>query len=667
MSSRPVRLMLLAVACIATAMGLAGQTVAGDPYAIRVERVDVSAYPRVRLVASVVDGAGKPVKGLTPADLIVSEDGVPVTARVDLASETTPVALAFVIDASGSMAGAPLQEAVNATVAMTQRLGPRDQAALITFRETVDVLQPLSTDRSALTAAAGRIVPARDTPLASWPDFYEALGTAAGTLQSAPAGSRAVIVLVTDGFDRSTTGAQRDAAIAYARTSAYPIDVMGVGAQLDPSTLQRIADASRGSAFFAPSPAELAVAYAALSEQLLTQYAVSYDALPGSSPGAGREVHLQVVRGSTILADATVAYAVPASALPVTSPSSSQTVARDPVAAAGPDAASASEATEAVGAPAASSDPAVPVATLGAAAAFSLFLFVVNGILGPPARIRGRLDRFVPAPALGGASSEEAPRPRRRASLRPALLAVGQRLARITPSGMLTASGAQLEQAGSPLGLRAVEFLGLRTGCAIVSAVVLLACAWATGQPAELGLLVLIGGALLGFAMPGIAIRRVVKKRKKEIIRVLPATLDMIALSVEAGLAFDGAVAQVAQRRHNALSDEFRRLLVEFQMGRQRREALRELARRCDVPEVGRFMNSVMQADALGAPLSAVLADLALELRARRRQRAEELARTAPIKMLFPMVGLIFPALFVVILGPVVPRLLALFGSVGAR
>ena len=135
----------------------------------------------------------------------------------------------------------------------------------------------------------------------------------------------------------------------------------------------------------------------------------------------------------------------------------------------------------------------------------------------------------------------------------------------------------------------------------------------------------------------------------------------MLALSADAGLAFDGAIAQVVLRWKNPLSEELRRLLLEFQMGRDRRQALRELARRTALPDVGRFVNAVIQADTLGVGLAKVLQDQALELRTKRRQRAEELARLAPVKMMFPMVLLIFPALFLVILGPAVPKMTAIF------
>jgi tight adherence protein C len=166
---------------------------------------------------------------------------------------------------------------------------------------------------------------------------------------------------------------------------------------------------------------------------------------------------------------------------------------------------------------------------------------------------------------------------------------------------------------------------------------------------------------LAGIVIPSVWLDRTVKTRRQRIVLALPSVLDMLALSARAGMTFDGAVAQVAQRWKSPLTEEFGRMLSEFRMGRDRREALRDMASRTGVPEVSRFANAIVQADALGVPISRVLRDQALEMRTRRRQRAEEAARKAPIKMLFPMVGLIFPALFVVILGPAVPKLLDIF------
>ena len=178
--------------------------------------------------------------------------------------------------------------------------------------------------------------------------------------------------------------------------------------------------------------------------------------------------------------------------------------------------------------------------------------------------------------------------------------------------------------------------------------------------PGSIAVALIIGGAA-GFVTPGIAITMITRGRRKAMQRALIPSLDMLALSAEAGLAFDGAIAQVVLRWRNPLSDELRRLLLEFQMGRERKQALRGLARRTGLPDLLKFVNAVIQADTLGVGLAKVLADQALELRTKRRQRAEEQARIAPVKMMFPMVLLIFPALFVVILGPAVPKLTAIF------
>jgi tight adherence protein C len=300
---------------------------------------------------------------------------------------------------------------------------------------------------------------------------------------------------------------------------------------------------------------------------------------------------------------------------------------------------------------------------MGAATVLTLLLWIAELAQRYPARQRRRLEVFVRSLSLTTPGHAKRRSIVRRVLI-PSLRAAGRPLLRVTPTGMLMSTRARLQHAGEPLGLGSVEFLGIRVGLALGMAAMSLAV-WTrlTGNPASApGALLL--GALLGYAIPGFGIDAIARRRKSAIRRALPAALDMLALSAEAGLSFDGAIGQVAHRWNNALSDEFRRLLVEFQMGRERRHALRELADRSGVAELARFANAVVQADSLGVPLSRVLHEQSAEIRLRRRQRAEELARKAPVKMLFPMVGLIFPALFVVILGPAVPRLLEALGSV---
>jgi tight adherence protein C len=237
-------------------------------------------------------------------------------------------------------------------------------------------------------------------------------------------------------------------------------------------------------------------------------------------------------------------------------------------------------------------------------------------------------------------------------------------VARIAPEAMSEATRRKLAQAGDPFDFDPAGFLGLRIGLGIVFASLFAALAAVVSSGLLYLLLVALIGVLLGYLIPGIVLDRMVKARQGEILRALPSALDMLALSARAGLTLDGAISQVVHRWDNPLCDELRRLLTEFRMGRDRRDAFRAMARRTGVPDVTRFTNAVIQADSLGVPVSKVLLDQAIEMRTRRRQRAEEAARKAPVKMLFPMVGLIFPALFVVILGPAVPRFLTLFEQV---
>jgi len=671
---RFVRTAALALAVVAPT--LAGTAAGDEGLRIRVERVDTLSYPLVRFVTSVTDASGRPVAGLTADHLRVSEGGVAVPARVDLASQTTPVALAFVIDTSASMAGAPLQQAISATIGLSQRLGPRDQAAVITFRDTVEVVQPLTADKQAVAAGA-RSVATEGALFASWDAFSGALATAVQVVRAAPPGSRGAIVLVTDGFAPTSSTSEKQQAIDSARASLYPIYPVAVGAQLDTATFRAIAAASRGRAFFAPSPAELAAAYGLVGEQILTQYSVEYATTQPGSPGEGRTVKIQLVRDGGVLAEITIAYAIPAAGQVSAgaAPSSIPVAAGDTVTFVAPPAQqeglptgnvdltlNAGAATALL--PAAAS--ASLVAMLGAAAVLSLFLFVANGVL--PSATKLRLERFVARPKMREQYEDETAEPASPVRVRVARSVfsfIGTRLAPVTPRPLIDSASSVLQQAGDPAGLGPVGFLGLRAVTAVASAAAAALLVVATGGDVLIAVLCSPLGLAFGFIAPVLFLRMQVRSRTKQILRSLPSTVDILALSVEAGLAFDGAIAQIVLRRKNAIADEFRRVLVEFQMGRPRKEVLRELAGRCGVPEVGRMTNAVIQADALGSPLGKALSDLAQEMRVRRRQRAEELARTAPIKMLFPMVGLIFPSLFIIILGPAVPRLMNIFSTVG--
>ena len=168
--------------------------------------------------------------------------------------------------------------------------------------------------------------------------------------------------------------------------------------------------------------------------------------------------------------------------------------------------------------------------------------------------------------------------------------------------------------------------------------------------------------AVMGYMIPGVWLSRKIKDRKKEVQLALPDAIDLLTISVEAGLGFDPALQRVAEKWENELTAEFRRLLSEIRMGKSRREALREMANRVNVDDLNVFIASIVQADQLGVSIAQVLRVQSKQMRMRRRQRAEEKAHKAPIKMLFPMILLIFPAMYVVILGPAIPQIMDSLG-----
>ena len=159
---------------------------------------------------------------------------------------------------------------------------------------------------------------------------------------------------------------------------------------------------------------------------------------------------------------------------------------------------------------------------------------------------------------------------------------------------------------------------------------------------------------MIGFFAPEFWLSRRIKRRKKAILLAVPDVLDLLTISVKAGLGFDAALGKVVEKMEGPLVDEFRRALAEVRVGKARREALRDIVPRTEVQPLTNFIGAIIQAEQLGVSISKVLQVQSEQLRIERRQRAEEQAAKAPIKMLFPLVGCIFPSLFIVILGPAI-------------
>ena len=225
-------------------------------------------------------------------------------------------------------------------------------------------------------------------------------------------------------------------------------------------------------------------------------------------------------------------------------------------------------------------------------------------------------------------------------------------LASVLPSSVITSLDGKLLRANGFYGLSSEQFLGLSGLIGFVLAVFVGEFLVISNQPANkiLGFCLIAG--LVGTLAPSLVLNHKIDSRAVALQRELPDVLDLLTVSVEAGLGFDGALVKLAEKMKGEMVDEFTRMLHEVRIGVSRSEALRSLAARCNVQDVTLFTSSLIQADQLGVSIAKVLRIQSSDMRERRRQRAEESAMKAPIKMLFPLVFFIFPALFIVLLGP---------------
>jgi len=222
---------------------------------------------------------------------------------------------------------------------------------------------------------------------------------------------------------------------------------------------------------------------------------------------------------------------------------------------------------------------------------------------------------------------------------------------RFTPAGFGEGVAAKLVLAGSPPNLNVDKILVMKL-LGIVSVIVWAPVVLALGMSGVVAFaaILLLWGA--SFLYPDVLVNRKIEDRQKEISRKLPDILDLLVISVEAGLGFEQALDRTCTAVPGALSDEFRRMLHEIRIGSSRADALRAMADRTDVAELRAFILAMLQADTFGVSISRLLRAQADDMRVRRRLRAQEQAQKAPVKMLFPLVFCIFPSIFVVILGP---------------
>ena len=231
-----------------------------------------------------------------------------------------------------------------------------------------------------------------------------------------------------------------------------------------------------------------------------------------------------------------------------------------------------------------------------------------------------------------------------------ALARVAARNERVVPAGVLLRLDRRIRLAGRPLDLTASRLLAAMEACALLSA----AAGAALSLCLPLGIAALILFPLLGAACPLLWLRDRIRTRTQSIVRSLPWAVDLLTLSVEAGLDFTAALAKVVEKgRRGPLADELSVAIKELRLGKTREEALRNLARRAGVGALSSFVQALAQADRMGTPLGKVLRILSTQMRVERTQRAEKLANEAPVKLLLPLILFIFPTLFLVLFGPI--------------
>lgn len=268
------------------------------------------------------------------------------------------------------------------------------------------------------------------------------------------------------------------------------------------------------------------------------------------------------------------------------------------------------------------------------------------------------LDGLVPGGADG---DEELNRPFVQRVIAPLTGGLAGSLVRLTPAALRRVIGEKMVVAGGSFGgMGADGFLLLCGGLALVLAAALGGFALLRGAAAGRIILLFLLGLTAGVIVPVLLLNRKIAARKASIQKALPDVLDLMTVSIEAGLGFDGALTKLAEKMKGPLVDEFSRLLQEMRIGVTRREALHALAKRCDVPDLSLFTSALVQADQLGVSIGNVLRVQSAAMREKRRQRAQERAMKAPVKMLIPLVAFIFPAIFVVLVGPAAIKIVAL-------
>jgi tight adherence protein C len=303
----------------------------------------------------------------------------------------------------------------------------------------------------------------------------------------------------------------------------------------------------------------------------------------------------------------------------------------------------------------------IALLVLGGLVLIGAVVLIVIGLKMPESEdvLQKRLAEFSTFEGTVNLEEIELSQPFQERIIYPLARKMGELAAKFTPQNALQSTQKKLELAGNPGRMEPSMVLVLQFGIAVLfgGLLVLVFTVAKTSWPFGRIMLIVAAFTMLGFYFPQMWLSSKIARRQKEVRRGMPDALDLLTICVEAGLGFDAAMSKVSEKWQNEISLAFGRVIREIQLGKLRREALRDMADRIGLPEMTSFVAAVIQSEQLGVSMAKVLRIQSDQMRIKRRQLAEEEAHKAPIKMLIPMAGLIFPSLMIVLLTPAALKL----------
>jgi tight adherence protein C len=277
--------------------------------------------------------------------------------------------------------------------------------------------------------------------------------------------------------------------------------------------------------------------------------------------------------------------------------------------------------------------------------------------------LQARLAEYLQSGEVASLEEIELSQPFSERVIFPIIRKIGEISARFTPQKAIQDTARKMELAGNPWPIDAATFLAIRFILGVVFGGLITALVM-LGETPNLSdnALYIFGATFGGFFLPHLMLTSKITNRQKEIRKAMPDALDLLTICVEAGLGFDAALSKVSEKWDNQLSLAFARVIREIQLGKPRRDALRDMADRLDITEMTSFVAAIIQSEQLGVSMAKILRIQSDQMRVKRRQRAEEEAHKAPVKMVLPMAFLMFPTIMIIILTPAALQIMISLG-----